>query len=238
MKNFLASTAVACLLGVTPALAIDQNTAVGIGVAKSSSTAVSGSSSVAIGGGVGVGVGGQGGNASSNANINGNSIAPSNTTNTNVISSVPANQKITTVPTVFAPGLAAAGIETCLGSISGGGSWLGTGISFGGTTPDPSCTARLDARTLWSFGLRKAAVSRLCINPDMANAMPDVCGRYLPRPSYAPAYSPAYAPAVQTVGYGGSLLPGQVWLTNGATNKAQICNDYDSAHKHCRRWVR
>jgi len=234
MKNFLTSTAVACLLGIAPAFAIDNNTAVGIGVAKSSSTAVSGSSSVAIGGGLGVGVGGQGGNAAVGNNAN----SPSNTTTTNVISSVPANQKITTVPTVFAPGLAAAGIETCLGSVSGGGSWLGTGISFGGTTPDVSCSARLDARTLWAFGLRKAAVARLCLNPDMVNSMPDVCGRYLPRPAYAPAYSPAYAPAVQTVGYGGSLLPGQVWLTNGATNKAQICNDYDSAHKHCRRWVR
>ena len=97
-------------------------------------------------------------------------------------STVPAKQTVKNVPTAFAPGLAAAGLETCLGSVSGGGSFLGTGFSFGTTIPDPGCAARLDARTLWSMGLKKAAVARLCLNGDIYRAMPEVCDQYLPPP--------------------------------------------------------
>jgi hypothetical protein len=39
-------------------------------------------------------------------------------------STVPADQTVKNVPSVFAPGLAAAGLETCLGSISGGGAFV------------------------------------------------------------------------------------------------------------------
>jgi hypothetical protein len=106
-------------------------------------------------------------------------------------SSVPAKQTLENVPTAFAPGLAAAGLETCLGSVSGGGSFVGTGLSFGITIPDAGCAARLDARTLWSMGLKKAAVARLCLNGDIYRAMPEVCDQYLPRP--APGY-PASPP--------------------------------------------
>src|ERR1700746_3744595 len=98
-------------------------------------------------------------------------------------STVPADQTVKNVPSVFAPGLAAAGLETCLGAISGGGAFLGTGLSFGSTIPDPGCAARLDARTLWSMGLKKAAVARLCLNPEIYRAMPDVCSIYLPQPA-------------------------------------------------------
>ena len=98
-------------------------------------------------------------------------------------STVPADQTVKNVPSVFAPGLAAAGLETCLGSVSGGGAFVGTGISFGTSIPDPSCAARLDARTLWSMGLKKAAVARLCLNGDIYRAMPDVCVKYLPPPA-------------------------------------------------------
>ena len=86
---------------------------------------------------------------------------------------------------LFAPGLAAAGLETCLGSVSGGGAFVGTGFSFGTTIPDPGCAARLDARTLWSMGLKKAAVARLCLNGDIYRAMPEVCDKYLPPPHRA-----------------------------------------------------
>ena len=53
-------------------------------------------------------------------------------------SSVPADQTVKNVPSVVAPGLAAAGLETCLGSVSGGGAVLGTRLSFGTTIPDPA----------------------------------------------------------------------------------------------------
>jgi hypothetical protein len=74
-------------------------------------------------------------------------------------------------PAVFAPGLAAASIETCLGSVSIGASGPGGGLSFGTTTEDKPCQARLDARTLWAFGMKAAAIRRLCINPQMAESL-------------------------------------------------------------------
>src|SRR6478752_4409786 len=98
-------------------------------------------------------------------------------------STVPADQTVRNVPGIVAPGLAAAGLETCLGSVSGGGAFVGTGFSFGTTIPDPGCAARLDARTLWSMGLKKAAVARLCLTGDIYRAMPEVCAKYLPRPA-------------------------------------------------------
>src|SRR3954451_19529735 len=133
---------------------IDDGTGKGVATSTSSSQAISGQ------GGIGVGV----------AAI---------TTN----SSVPAVQTIKNVPSIVAPGLGAAGLETCLGSVSGGGAFVGTGFSFGTTIPDPACAARLDARTLWSMGLKKAAVARLCLNGDIYRAMREVCIKYLPSPA-------------------------------------------------------
>jgi hypothetical protein len=133
-------------------------TGLGIGRSTSRSQAISGQ------GGTGIGIGGN-----PSASIISNSTAP-------------ADQTVRNVPSVFAPGLAAAGLETCLGSVSGGGAFVGTGFSFGTTVPDPGCAARLDARTLWSMGLKKAAVARLCLNGDIYRAMPEVCDQYLPAP--------------------------------------------------------
>ena len=153
-------------------------------------------------------------------------------------STVPADQTVKNVPSVFAPGLAAAGLETCLGSVSGGGAFLGTGLSFGTSIPDSGCAARLDARTLWSMGLKKAAVARLCLNGDVYRAMPEVCGKYLPppRPGY-PAPSPlptryAHAEASEEQPYTG----GDIWLVDGVTGKPRLCNDYDVTQQRCRVW--
>jgi hypothetical protein len=179
----------------------------GVGVARStsSSQAISGQ------GGTGVGV----------AAI---------TTNSNV----PADQTVKSVPGVVAPGLSAAGLETCLGSVSGGGAFVGTGFSFGTTIPDPGCATRLDARTLWSFGLKKAAVARLCLNPDINRAMPEVCVKYLPAP--APTRVPtryAQAQASEEQPYTG----GDIWLVEGTTGKKRLCNDYDVTQQSCRVWA-
>ena len=156
----------------------------------------------------------------------------------------PADQTVKNVPSVFAPGLAAAGLETCLGSVSGGGAFVGTGFSFGTTIPDPGCAARLDARTLWSMGLKKAAVARLCLNPDIYRAMPEVCGQYLPQPApvgypapvpvptrYAQAEAPVEASEEQ------SYTGGDIWLVEGATGKNRLCNDYDVTQQRCRVWA-
>lgn len=79
--------------------------------------------------------------------------------------------RLTTPPTVVAPGLAAAGVETCLGSASGGLSLMGTGLTVGSTIPDPGCTLRLTARQLFAFGFKTAAMALMCQDQHVAEAM-------------------------------------------------------------------
>jgi hypothetical protein len=192
-----------------------SGTGVGIARSTSSSQAISGQ------GGTGIGIGGN----------------PSATITTN--SSVPADQTVKNVPSVFAPGLAAAGLETCLGSVSAGGAIVGTGLSFGTTIPDAGCAARLDARTLWSMGLKKAAVARLCLNRDIYRAMPEVCDQYLPQP--APGYpAPPPVPTRYAQAEASEEQPytgGDIWLVEGATGKNRLCKDYDVTQQLCRVWA-
>jgi hypothetical protein len=207
MKRLLLAAIVA-MAASGPAWA-QSSTAAGTGVGVARST----SSSQAISGQGGTGVG-----------------VAAITTNSNV----PADQTVKSVPGVVAPGLSAAGLETCLGSVSGGGAFVGTGFSFGTTIPDPGCATRLDARTLWSFGLKKAAVARLCLNPDINRAMPEVCVKYLPAP--APTRVPtryAQAQASEEQPYTG----GDIWLVEGTTGKKRLCNDYDVTQQSCRVWA-
>ena len=160
MKRLLLAAIVA-MAASGPAWAQSSTmTGMGVGTARSASN----SQAISGQGGLGIGVGGN----------------PSATIISK--SSVPADQTVKNVPSIGAPGLAAAGLETCLGSVSGGGAFVGTGFSFGTTIPDPGCAARLDARTLWSMGLKKAAVARLCLTGDIYRAMPEVCDKYLPPP--------------------------------------------------------
>ena len=86
-----------------------------------------------------------------------------------------------TTPTVVAPGLAAAGVETCLGSASGGISMMGGGVTFGSTVVDPGCTIRLLARQLYAFGFQKAALALMCQDERVAVAM-DRAGSPCPSP--------------------------------------------------------
>jgi hypothetical protein len=85
----------------------------------------------------------------------------------------PANSTnhLITAPTVVAPGLAAAGVETCLGSASAGLSVIGGGLTFGSTMVDSGCTIRLLARQLFAFGFQKAALALMCQDERVADAM-------------------------------------------------------------------
>ena len=222
MKSMLLATC--CIVAITGPSAAQQAIGVGTGIANSRSD----SKATAIGVG-GTAVGGGVGNTGT---VNNNPTAA-------IITSTPAQQTITTqgttavrtVPSVFAPGLAAAGIESCLGSVSGGGSWLGTGITLGGSIPDRDCSARLDARTLWAFGLKKAAVARICLTADVYNSMPDVCSQYLAHPPIG--YAPAAAPVVYgEVPYNG----GDIWLSHDV-GPQQLCHDYDAPAQRCRVWA-
>ena len=232
MKRYLLGAAYLAL-SATPAVAGNSSNSTAIAGAAAKSTAVSGSQATAISGqggqggqgGVGVGLGGQGGTVS----IAG---APSQTAQT---ITTQGHSSVSTVPSVFAPGLAAAGIESCLGSVSGGGSWLGTGITLGGSIPDKDCSARLDARTLWSFGLKKAAVARLCQTYDIYASMPEVCSQYVPRP--APVYAPVAVQATYASVDTASLPSGTIMLIEGKTGRERPCSNYDEAHSRCLRWV-
>lgn len=209
--------AAAILAAWVPVSSFAQSaTAVGTGIATSRSS----SQALAISGQGGTGVGSVSNNPNVSATINSTS-------------SVPANQNIRNVPTVFSPGLTAAGIETCLGSISGGGGWLGTGFSFGTTIPDPGCQSRLDARTLWSFGLKKAAVARLCLSIDIYNSMPEVCAQYLPRPQMD-----AYAAQATLASTTDAPIntPQVIELIDGRTGRIRMCDNYDSKLFKCWHW--
>jgi hypothetical protein len=82
--------------------------------------------------------------------------------------------RLITTPTVAAPGLAAAGVETCLGSAAGGLSVMGGGVTFGSTKVDNGCTIRLLARQLYAFGFQKAAMALMCEDEHVVLAMAEV----------------------------------------------------------------
>jgi hypothetical protein len=130
--------------------------------------------------------------ASSSVNIN----SPSASTN-----------RLITTPTVAAPGLAAAGIETCLGSSAGGLSLMGGGFTFGSTKVDDGCTIRLLARQLYAFGFQKAAMALMCEDQHVALAMAEVgspcpdrrieVSDAAPNPAQSPLQQSAQQPALQ-----------------------------------------
>jgi hypothetical protein len=113
------------------------------------------------------------------------------------ISDPPASTSTTnhlvTPPTTVAPGLAAAGVETCLGSASGGVSLMGGGFTFGSTKVDEGCTIRLLARQLFAFGFKTAALALMCQDDRVALAM-QTAGTPCPGPQ-APAEPRQHAAA-------------------------------------------
>jgi hypothetical protein len=106
---------------------------------------------------------------------------------------------LVTPPTTVAPGLAAAGVETCLGSASGGLSLMGGGFTFGSTKVDDGCTIRLLARQLFAFGFKTAAVALMCEDDRVALAM-QTAGTPCPE-------SQSPAPPVRAHEHAASLLP-------------------------------
>ncbi len=109
--------------------------------------------------------------SNSNAGANSNQHqAQGQSVNYNVATD-PANQTINNVPNIYAPALAAAGSEVCLGSISAGGAAAGFGLSVGGTIVDQECQLRMNARTLATLGYAVAAREEMCIDPQVRAAM-------------------------------------------------------------------
>ena len=75
------------------------------------------------------------------------------------------------MPNVYAPALAAAGSEVCLGSLSAGGAAAGFGLTVGGTMVDQECQLRMNARTLATLGYTAAAREEMCVDPQVRAAM-------------------------------------------------------------------
>lgn len=113
------------------------------------------------------------GNSKSNSNSNQrqSQTQGNNNGSQTIISNTPANQTINNVPNVYAPGLAAAGAEVCLGSVSAGGAGAGIGVSIGGTYVDTECQLRLNARTLATLGYTVAAREEMCLDSQVRAAM-------------------------------------------------------------------
>jgi hypothetical protein len=69
---------------------------------------------------------------------------------------------VKSAPTVYVPGLTTGGIETCLGSWSAGGSFMGWGAAGGSTKEDVECNVRLTASVAWKMGDKDMAMAVMC----------------------------------------------------------------------------
>jgi hypothetical protein len=236
----IAAAALTCLLSTTAYA--QSNTAVGTGISGAESNSAAGA--VAI----------NRGNGSSSSNLTVNN--PANTTatvNSNVSGTTTSNinqsggttsrivssgtTTVRTAPSMVAPGLAAAGLETCLGSASGTVSAIGFGIGGGSTYADEGCQARLDSRTLYAYGLKAAAVARLCQRVDIWRSMPDMCAQYWPagQPYPAGVYVAPAGVAIQMSASGGSVE--SLRIVNGKTGIEGDCLNYSHSKQKCYQWA-
>ena len=110
----------------------------------------------------------QEGDLNSNTQVNGNNTAGSYNTNKTYngagSSGMPVN-------TAISPSLMSNGSESCLQSTTGGLQLLSVGVSSGRYTQDIECNRRRDAITLSNMGMKVAAVSLMCQNPNVWRAM-------------------------------------------------------------------
>jgi hypothetical protein len=86
--------------------------------------------------------------------------------------------------------------------------------------------------------LKKAAIARLCLQPDVYRSMPEICVVYLPPPPQSGFFLTATPPSPpdnfrQAFNYNG----GPIVLVEGATGKNRLCADYDEPGQKCRVWA-
>lgn len=203
-KSFALISAFAILLPV----AATAQTAVGVGTGVSSSQSASGSIAQS-----------------------GSSITINNPAETRTTVRSEGTTTIRSAPSMVAPGLTAAGLETCLGSASGTVSAVGFGIGGGSTYKDEDCTARLDSRTLFAMGLKSAAVARLCQRPDIWRSMPDICEKYWPTGVAVPVGVAIARPVTMSV-----AATGAIEVIDGKTGQTRLCDRYDPVKQKCWQW--
>lgn len=61
--------------------------------------------------------------------------------------------------------------DTCMGSVSAGGSGPGFSIGFGTTYTDENCKMLKNSRELWNMGMKGAAMALMCTNPANREAL-------------------------------------------------------------------
>ena len=110
----------------------------------------------------------QEGDLNSNTQVNGNNTSGSYNTNKTYngagSNGMPAN-------TAISPSLISSGQESCLKSVTGGVQLIGVGVSSGKYMQDAECNRRRDSITLSNMGMKVAAVSLMCQNPNVWKAM-------------------------------------------------------------------
>ena len=110
----------------------------------------------------------QQGDLNSNTQVGGNNVEgsynSSKTYNGAGSSGMPVN-------TAISPSLMSSGTESCLQSITGGVQLVGLGLSSGKYMQDTECNRRRDSITLSNMGMKVAAVSLMCQNPNVWRAM-------------------------------------------------------------------
>ena len=260
MHKYLSATALMCLFASAPAFA-QSSTATGVGISNSESN----SGALAVNRGNGNSSSSltvvnpadtrstvnsnstMSGTTTQNQNLSGtttSNINQNGTVTSRVISSGEVTNRVvssgtTTIksaPSMVAPGLAAAGLETCLGSASGTVSAIGFGIGGGSTFADEGCQARLDSRTLYAYGLKAAAVARLCQRPDIWRAMPDMCAQYWPSGTPYPAGIVIAAPvgrANVVMSTGGEAIR----VVDGRDGVEKDCLNYSHTKQKCYQWA-
>lgn len=110
----------------------------------------------------------QQGDLNSNTQVGGNNVEgsynSSKTYNGAGSSGMPVN-------TAISPSLMSNGTESCLQSVTGGVQLVGLGLSSGKYMQDTECNRRRDSITLSNMGMKVAAVSLMCQNPNVWRAM-------------------------------------------------------------------
>lgn len=110
----------------------------------------------------------QEGDLNSNTQVGGNNTSGSYNTNKTYngagSNGMPAN-------TAISPSLISSGQESCLKSVTGGVQLIGVGVSSGKYMQDAECNRRRDSITLSNMGMKVAAVSLMCQNPNVWKAM-------------------------------------------------------------------
>lgn len=153
--------------GSTPAVSSSSSATGGAGGAGGSAAGGSGTGGSATGGASNVNVSVNGGLGSGNGNASPAALGPvgdpgSSANNTRATVDYGGTYTVKNVPSTIAPSLTTTLSDTCMGSVSGGISAIGWGLSGGTTMVDEACVRRLDSREFRAMGMNDVALSLLC----------------------------------------------------------------------------